>query len=152
MKQPGKSIIFALIASLCFFMSNYILGNKSILGALAREATEGGTLIYAIIFFLIQYCRALWKGESYWTWQTSNFRNPRTNGFYWTNFIGLVIYVTINIAAGFSVVYTFKFALDGNLNQGILTCLFGLSAIFSAVIAYFVFGEHLKGAHVSSDK
>mmetsp|Transcript_8858 Transcript_8858/g.7835 ORF Transcript_8858/g.7835 Transcript_8858/m.7835 type:complete len:206 (+) Transcript_8858:491-1108(+) len=34
------------------------------------------------------------------------------------------------------------------MNQGIITSLFGLSSIFSAAIAYFIFGDKLKIYHV----
>ena len=116
---------------------------------LTREATENGSLVYTLGFLLYAYVRALYSGVPFWRWRDSHFRNPKTGGINWTNLIGVSAYVLITIAAGYAVVFTFKFATDGNINQGIITTLFGLSAIFSAILAYVVFGEKLKVSHVS---
>lgn len=119
------------------------------LGVLAREATEGGTLIYFIVFYTVGFVKAKYNNKTFWRWKDSNFRNPRTNGFHWLNFIGLCVYSINTILAGFAVVFTFKFAMLADMNQGILTTLFGLAAIFSSIIAYFIFGDRLKVSHVS---
>mmetsp|Transcript_25254 Transcript_25254/g.28004 ORF Transcript_25254/g.28004 Transcript_25254/m.28004 type:complete len:233 (+) Transcript_25254:369-1067(+) len=62
--------------------------------------------------------------------------------------MGVCIYTAINSAAGFALVYAFHCAKYGNLNLGILTSLFGLSSIFSAIMAYFIFGDKLKMYHI----
>ena len=144
-----KSIFFALAAGVSFSLGNFILGHNSGLGVLAREVAEQGTLVYTLIFALMGYARCLYTGTKFWTWEESNFRNPETNGFYWQNLFGLILYSAINISSGFAVVFCFQFAIYGDINQGILTSLFGLSSIFSAVLAYFIFGEKLKLTHVS---
>ena len=142
-------MILAALAGVWFALNNYILGNNSGLGALSREVMENGSLVFAVIFIIFAYLRSLYQGTTFWSWEKSNFRNPSTGGFYWINLFGAVIYALINCVAGFLVVFTFQFAIYGNINQGILTSLFGLSSIFSAVIAYFVYSEKLKIYHVS---
>ena len=89
------------------------------------------------------------KGTKVWSWEESSFCHPITKGIYWPNVLGVILYTLISCSAGFAVVFTFQFALYGNINQGILTSLFGLASVFSAIIAYFAFGDRLKAYHVS---
>ena len=147
--QQRKSILFALLTGLAFSIGNYILGNKANLGMLTREASENGSFVYVIVFLLISYGKSAYSNKPFWRWENSNFRNPATGGLNWANIAGLLIYTLISICGGFAVIFTFKFALEGDINQGIITTLFGLSAIFSAILAYVIFGERLKVAHVS---
>mmetsp|Transcript_18623 Transcript_18623/g.16493 ORF Transcript_18623/g.16493 Transcript_18623/m.16493 type:complete len:371 (+) Transcript_18623:56-1168(+) len=147
-KSQVKSLLCALMAGMCFAVANYILGNNSRLGMLTREASENGSLVFTFLYAIYLLIQSIRHGKSFWRWQDSNFCNPETGGFYWTNFFGACIYTLINCAAGFGVIFTFQYALYGNMNQGILTSLFGLSSIFSAILAYYAFGDRLKIFHV----
>ncbi|CAI2364227.1 unnamed protein product [Moneuplotes crassus] len=90
-----------------------------------------------------------WKGENYFNWKTSCFRNPTTGGFCWLNLLGTALYSLIMISISCCVYFTFRCALYADINQGILTSIFGLSSLISAVLAYFMFGDRLKKYHVS---
>mmetsp|Transcript_26036 Transcript_26036/g.23054 ORF Transcript_26036/g.23054 Transcript_26036/m.23054 type:complete len:301 (+) Transcript_26036:263-1165(+) len=106
-------------------------------------------MMYSLTFVSIQYIKSKYKGATFWSWEKSNFRNPHTNGVYWPNVIGIIWYLIIVFIGGTCVVYTFQFCIYGNINQGIITSLFGLSSIFSAIMAYFLFGDKLKIYHVA---
>jgi len=145
-----ESLLFAFLAGCCFATGNYILGNNAKLGVLAREAAENGSLVFTFFYIIYLFFKYLSKGTTVWSWEESNYCHPETKSIYWPNVVGAIFYTLINCAAGFTVVFTFEFATYGNMNQGILTSLFGLSSIFSAVMAYFVFGDKLKAYHVSN--
>mmetsp|Transcript_10352 Transcript_10352/g.11809 ORF Transcript_10352/g.11809 Transcript_10352/m.11809 type:complete len:161 (+) Transcript_10352:206-688(+) len=106
-------------------------------------------MMYSLTFVSIQYIKSKYKGATFWSWEKSNFRHPHTNGVYWPNVIGIIWYLIIVFIGGTCVVYTFQFCIYGNINQGIITSLFGLSSIFSAIMAYFLFGDKLKIYHVA---
>lgn len=130
-------------------MCNYIIGSKAGLGILAREATEQGSLLYAIIYFSAMHYQHFKNGKNYGSWEHSNFRNSETGGFHWFNFFGVIWYIINLILSGVLVIFAYKYAILADINQGILSTLFALAALFSAIIAYFVFGEKLKLVHVS---
>ena len=119
------------------------------MGIITREVISNGNLLYATIYTLIMLIKSLFTNTTFWSWEKSNFRNPNTGGFNWTNFFGALLYCIIIFTGGTLLLYTFQFALYGNMNQGIITSLFGLSSIFSAVMAYYLFGDKLKSFHVS---
>ena len=85
--------------------------------------------------------------KAIWSWKESYFRHPK-GGLNKFNITIIFCYVLNNIIVGSILVFCFKFALDANINQGILTTLFGLTAFFSALGAYFLFNERLKVAHI----
>ena len=144
-----KGLMYGAFAGVWFAICNYIMGVNSHLGALSKEVSENGSLIFIWTVMLFFFIKSIYNGNSLWEWRKSNFRNPSTGGFYWHNFLGWIVYTIIMTWAGFVIVYAFKFATFGNMNKGSLTSLFGLSSIFSAIIAYFLFGDKLKGFHVS---
>ena len=94
--------------------------------------------------------RAIMKyrnNEAIWTWEESYFRHPK-GGLNKFNITIILLYALYNMIVGIFLVFCFKFALDADINQGILSSLFGLTAFFSAVGAYFLFNEKLKAAHI----
>ena len=54
----------------------------------------------------------------------------------------------ISIAYAVAMLYSFRFALSAELNQGVIASLFSMAPAFSAMIAYFMFSEKLKRFHV----
>jgi len=50
--------------------------------------------------------------------------------------------------SGISVIYSFKFALEANTNQGIISSIYGLTPFIAAVLFYFNFGEWLKVSQI----
>ena len=144
-----KSLLYATLAGVSFAISNFILGNNSQLGALTRLVAANGSLVFATSYITFLFTKSLLKKSEFYNWKKSNFRKSQNGEFYWTNLLGAFLYTAINSAAGFALVYAFQFAKYGNMNQGILTSLFGLSSIFSAILAYYIFGDKLKFYHVS---
>ena len=88
-----------------------------------------------------------YNNEPIWTWEESYFRHPK-GGLNKFNTAMILSYAAYNMITLVFLVFCFKFALDANLNQGILSTLFGLTAFFSAVASYFLFNEKLKLAHI----
>ncbi|CAI2367431.1 unnamed protein product [Moneuplotes crassus] len=146
-RQEMKSIMLAATAGVCFALGNYVLGIHADLGVLAREVSENGSLVFVIIFLLFSIVKSKYQGKTYWSWESCNFRDQETDGIHWIKVFGTVVYTLINVIQGFLVVFTFQFATYANMNQGILTSLFSFSAIFSALLAYFIFQDRLRIWH-----
>mmetsp|Transcript_15487 Transcript_15487/g.13521 ORF Transcript_15487/g.13521 Transcript_15487/m.13521 type:complete len:249 (+) Transcript_15487:205-951(+) len=115
---------------------------------LARETYENGSMVFVIIYLGINFVKAKIENKPFWKWEDSPFRNPETGGFHWKSLSGNLIYAVMNIISGFTVVWCFQFAVYGNMSQGILAALFGLSSIFSAILSYYIFGDKLKNYHI----
>ena len=146
-KKITQSVLFALLAGLWFATGNYIIGQGSALGFIALYAANVGNLVFAVIYYLYYALVRLYKNEHIWTWKESNYRHPEggLNNF---NILMLALYTLANIVAYTLVVFWFKFALTAEINQGIITSIFGLVSFFSAVGAYIVFKEKLKRSYL----
>ena len=57
--------------------------------------------------------------------------------FYMMGLFLILIYRSVNVAAGgIGVIYSFKFALASDINQGIITSIFGITPFVTAVLFY----------------
>ncbi|CAI2364831.1 unnamed protein product [Moneuplotes crassus] len=147
-KNQFLSVVYAAFCGVMFSFTNYIYGHFSTSGTVTRETFAFGTLVFAVGYYFVEFIHFKRQGKKYLTWQDSNFRNPETGKFCWKRFSAIFLYSAIILVSGYFLLYTFQFGTYGNMNHGILTSLFGLSAIFSAVLAYFLFGDRLKIFHV----
>ena len=87
------------------------------------------------------------KGRPIWTKETSNLLHPQKNVRYF-NYTLIFITMTISISQGLVMLYSFRFALSAELNQGVIASIFGTAPAFSAIMAYFMFSEKLKRFHM----
>ncbi|CAI2372023.1 unnamed protein product [Moneuplotes crassus] len=147
-RSQGFSLLYGILAGSLFGMANFVMGSHAKIGFLSRSIQENGAFFVILCITLYSAISARIKGETYWSWQKSNFRDIETGKFHWKNLTGVLLYSAIILCAGFSVYFTFSFALYADINQGILTSLFGMAAVYSAIFAYFLFGDRLKIYHV----
>lgn len=129
-------MILALLVALFFALHNFILGNLANLGYLARLISGIGMLLCSLGYHAHKWLMKFRDGESYFTWETSLFRNRETDKVEYWIIIALILN-SINVAiGGFGVIYSFKFALDSNINQGVITSIFGLTPFVTAILFY----------------
>ena len=84
----------------------------------------------------------------FWNWRNSSFRDPETDTFRWRSVFAVILDAIIKVTAGWLVIISFKYALYAGINQGVITTIFTLSAIYVAIISWFVFNEKLNKFHV----
>lgn len=141
-----KSSIFALIACCWYATANFIIGNKSSLGFLASSSLSQGHLVYGMIYWYVYSLRRICQRKKIWTWKKSSFRFP-TGGLNCYNTMICILYTINQLWAAILVVLCYYFSENANINQGIISSLFGLSGLFSAVGANIFFNEKLRKAH-----
>lgn len=116
-----------------------------------------GTLAASLIYFLVKGIKKF-KDFAYFIRASECFffkqvPIPLTGDkeiiFNWEFFCLFLVYMISYIGAQLIVTYAFMYALDAKVNQGVLTAIFSVSSIFSAVVAYFFHNEMLKMSHVS---
>ncbi|CAI2371812.1 unnamed protein product [Moneuplotes crassus] len=147
-KNQKLSLLYGVFAGILFGLGNYTLGIHVKMGYLATCIQGNGALLVIVISTVCSVLASVIKKKQIWTWEDSNFRNNQTGGFHWKNLAGILIYCLVVILTALCINLTFRFALYADINQGILTSIFGVSALISAVLAYFLFGDKLKNYHI----
>jgi drug/metabolite transporter (DMT)-like permease len=89
-----------------------------------------------------------YKTGKFWNWENSSFRDPATDRFRWNSVFAVILDAVIKVTAGWLVIISFKYALYAGINQGVITTIFTLSAIYVAFISWFMFNEKLNRFHV----
>ena len=84
----------------------------------------------------------------FWNWKNSSFRDPATDRFRWRSVFAVILDAIIKVTAGWLVIISFKYALYAGINQGVITTIFTLSAIYVAFISWFMFNEKLNKFHI----
>lgn len=62
----------------------------------------------------------------------------------WTNVLGLLLRVSVNITFQSTTMLAFMFAQKAGINQGLITSLFSTYCVFTSFIFFFLFSEKLK--------
>lgn len=143
-----KSIIFALLVALLFALHNFFLGNLANYGYLARLVSGIGMFVCALAHYAVDWFEAYQKKKHYWTWEKSILIDQDTGSISWWVVFAIVVNAVNVIIGGFGVIYSFKFALETNINLGIVSSIFGLTPFLTAVFFYCVFSETLKKAQL----
>ncbi|CAI2372065.1 unnamed protein product [Moneuplotes crassus] len=146
-----KSIIFALLTGLFFALHNLTLGSLTRLGYLARSNTGLGIGIGAVIYYSYQFVDKRRKNQAFFDWEKSVFRNQnpqvsikhRGKFEYWI-LAGVIAMALISIGSGLIVIVSFKLALEGGMNQGVITAIYGTTPFIISIMFYIKFGETLK--------
>ena len=84
----------------------------------------------------------------FWNWKNSPFRDPDTDKFRWSPVWAVILDTIIKVSAGYFVIVSFKYAMYAGINQGVITTIFTLSAIYVALISWFMFNEKLNRFHI----
>ena len=85
---------------------------------------------------------------NFWNRENSGFIDSRTDTFRWKAVFAVLLDVFIKVTAGWMVIISFKYALYAGINQGAITTIFALSAIYVAIISWFLFDEKLNRFHI----
>ncbi|CAI2371867.1 unnamed protein product [Moneuplotes crassus] len=146
-----KSIIFAILTGLFFAFHNFTLGSLAKLGYLARCDSGVGLGLGSVLYYIYQYIKYKNKNEDYFDWRKSVFRNQNPDvpeqdryKFECWILIGIIIRAAIAVGTGVMVIISFGLALEGGMNQGIITAIFGMSPFIISIMFYMKFRETLK--------
>lgn len=159
--QKPKSltwILFAVIATVCFAFSAYILGIISVSGASAKFLNSWGYLLVSLLILFtknVKFCRERSKEKALdpeGTKDLSSVASLKDSCYYDSEkgqykicgFLLSFICGLLNFAGEFSIIFAFQHALESLLNQGILTSLFTLGSIVVLVGSVVLLKEHVR--------
>lgn len=139
-----KSILLALLVALFFSLHNFTIGSLSHMGYLARMISAIGMMSFSLAYQGSKWFMHYRDSKPYFTKEKSVFYSPKTQQYEPIILLVILTLVIVTLGGGLLVIYCFKFALEGGLNQGIVTTIFGLTPFLTGVLFYFVFHEVLK--------
>ncbi|CAI2372259.1 unnamed protein product [Moneuplotes crassus] len=146
-----KSIIFALLTGCFYALHNFTLGGLAKMGYLARFDTGIGMGIGAGIYYTYQFIQTKRNNQKFFDWKKSIFRNQNTEipeyqreKFEYWILAGVISIAVLAVGFGIVVIISFKLALEGGMNQGIITAIYGMTPFIASILFYLKFGETLK--------
>ena len=80
----------------------------------------------------------------YFSWLRKEYFAKESGAFIWKNLFSMLALVVVDFVSYFFYVYSYKFALEENINQGIIMSVFSFIPVFIAIAFYFAFGQKLK--------
>uniref|UniRef100_A0A7S3J7A7 EamA domain-containing protein n=1 Tax=Euplotes harpa TaxID=151035 RepID=A0A7S3J7A7_9SPIT len=137
-----------VVAGFCYGFGNLCVVKISHFGFYTRELILFGGLFQSIAFLIGRFIYIKSQTGHFWSWENSPFRDPKTDTFRWKAVFAVFLDAFIKVTAGWMVIISFKYALYAGINQGAITTIFALSAIYVAIISWFVFGEVLNRFHI----
>ena len=76
-----------------------------------------------------------------------DFLDSETGKIRWLYIAAILTDAVISFFTGIMIIITFRFALYGRLNQGIISSLFSITSIYLSIISWLFFKETLKVFH-----
>jgi drug/metabolite transporter (DMT)-like permease len=155
-----KWVGFALVATVCFAASGYILGLISAGGAPAKFLNSLGYFVIAMIIIITKQIKyriersrmdpfdrkdlpkiARFKQSKFY--KTGEIEGE-TKGYKTTAILLCLFCGLLNLGGEFCVVFSFSHALMSLMNQGILTSIFALGSVIVLVGSVIWINEHVK--------
>lgn len=135
-------IILALLAGVSFAFNNFFLGSLSIHGILAVVYVNIPAFFCFLTIYLINIIRNKIMHGFYWSKDISIFYKD-DGSFDWFNLMGVFAMAFAKLSGFCLVVMTFSYAMEANMNLGVITVIFNFTCISDSILFYFVFHEKL---------
>ena len=103
------------------------------------------------VFLTTKIIRVLYHRCKFGRWtlsKNSAWWRDDTNSVRWSSLIPLLVAALTNVSFTVCMTYAWGFSVQAGLNQGIITSLMNLLAIFDCVVFYFAFGEKVGKIHI----
>ena len=153
-----KWVMFALIATVCFSASGFIIGIIAANGASAKFLNSIGYFVISLIIIIVKnvnYCRRRSSIEKtdpqrasempkIATMKQSAFFDQEEEEYKWKGIFISLFCGILNFGGEFCVVFAFSHALDSLMNQGILSSIYALGAVIVLIGSVAFIGEHVK--------
>ncbi|CAI2373134.1 unnamed protein product [Moneuplotes crassus] len=142
-------ILTALAAGVFFGLSNIFVGKASHFGIYSREVVSVGALAFSAGYAIMQALYGL-------VCRNRSIRvEDRSPGIYevatgkinWIYCLCIMIDGVLTFFTGVLIILSFKLALYGNINQGLIAALFSLTSVYLAVYSWKFYGQDLNSFH-----
>mmetsp|Transcript_1400 Transcript_1400/g.1236 ORF Transcript_1400/g.1236 Transcript_1400/m.1236 type:complete len:374 (+) Transcript_1400:41-1162(+) len=142
-------LICSLIASACFGIASFFMGEVSKNGIVAKNLLSLGFIIVAVIYMFVAFTQNYLKGIRIWSLTDNDWYFTNEMGetkMHWSYFFGMICSALANVVGTLFVAITFQTSIQAGVNQGVISTLFVLSAVFCAIFAYIFLKEVMGGA------
>ncbi|CAI2372297.1 unnamed protein product [Moneuplotes crassus] len=127
-------VFFSAISSICFAVSNYLIGKSSHEGFFIRPFIMVGNLIVAVIFILYYYC--VKSGSLQGLLCDFQLIHLEFSGVNYHMLLDISIDAILLIGGEYLLIFTFHQSLRATINQGVISSLFVLSSVITAIISW----------------
>lgn len=125
------------------------MGEVSKNGIVAKNLLSVGFMIVSLVYMVIAFIQNYMKGIRIWSFTDNDWYFETVSGekkFHWMHFIGMIFSALGNVVGTYFVALTFKTSVEAGVNQGVISTLFVLSAVFCAIFAYVFLQEIMSGS------
>lgn len=125
------------------------MGEVSKNGVVAKNLLSVGFLIVSLIYMVIAFVQNYRKGIRIWSFTDNDWYFANEDGqkeFHWMHFFGMILSALGNVVGTYFVALTFQTSVEAGVNQGVISTLFVLSAVFCAIFANIFLKEVMVGA------
>ncbi|CAI2373403.1 unnamed protein product [Moneuplotes crassus] len=152
-KEQEKSkywVLTALIAGICFGTCNIFLGKVSHFGIYSREVVSVGALAFSAGYFIVQglYNLACRTSTNQHEDTSPSVYNREIGQINWIYCFCIIADGVLTFLNGVLIIISYKLALYGNLNQGLITALFALTSVYLAVFSWKFYDQDITFFHV----
>ena len=142
-------IITSILAGFGIGCGSYFYASRYAQYGLSAAAILGpGTLA---VFTLIKIGRVLYHRFKHGRWthaKDSAWWKSDTNSVRWSSLIPLIVTLVTSYSFTICMTYAWGFAVQAGLNQGIISSVMNLLAVFDCIVFYFAFGEKVGWIHI----
>lgn len=120
------------------------MGEVSKNGIVAKNLLSLGFIVVSLVYMLTVFATSYFNNQKMWSFKQNDWVFEDHNGerkFHWHFLVGMIVSALGNVAGTYFVAMTFQYSVDAGVNQGVMSTLFVLSAIFCAVFAYIFLNE-----------
>ena len=155
-QDPKKEKIFvpksniwiasALLSSLLFATSNFLLSVNSHNISSTREYSYVGILMFTLLYMI--YVRLTSTSSEPFKIKHSLFFDKLTNRVNFYVVGGVVLSTTFQICSGYSVLFAMEYSYCADINKGVITTFFAFTSVLMAAYSWFVFNEKLSSYNI----
>ena len=135
-------IASALLSSLLFAASNFLLSMYSQKVVNTREFSHIGTFIFTISYLLV--IKVLSSKDHWFNVENSIFYDKNKKQI--NNFVigGVILSTILQISSGYWVLFAMEYSQWADINKGVITTFFSFTSVLMAIYSWFMFNEKLS--------
>lgn len=139
-------VVSSIIASIWFGVASFFLGEVSDQGIVGKFLMSFGYICSAILYMIFAFAKNYIEGKRIWSFTDNDWIKKRPDGTYsiwYSAFFGMILWAIFNWVGSWLVMVTFQESEFAGVNQGVMSSLFVLNAVFWAIFPYVLLRESM---------
>ena len=146
LKENRAWIKYTILATILFTICNISFSECGSMGIQGLLYLSPGSLICGIVFFGWKMVEEYKRNGVCWTYL--NFMEEDTNQVKWGCVGGFLVFCAIYATYQALVVVCFGLCMEAGINAGVVSTIWSISPLFSAVADFLVFNQRLTTKHM----